>query len=277
MVEKILNYIDGKLCGPYRGEFLENINPATEEVYSQTPSSSKEDVNEAVRAAKAAFPMWRDLSAAKRGQYLKDLAKLIEKNFEKLALAESIDTGKPISTARKIDIPRSRDNLNFFAEEVLNFGQKTFPDNQLGENHLEYSPLGVVATISPWNLPLYLFTWKIAPALASGNTVVAKPSEVTPMTAYLLSQLCIEADFPPGVLNIVHGLGKNVGESLTTHEDIKAVSFTGSTDTGKIIAKNCSESLKKYSLEMGGKNPNIIFDDCDFENAVNTTLKSSFF
>lgn len=273
---KVQNYINGELLDPLEKKYLNNINPATSEVYSLVPDSSAEDVDLAISAAKSAYPKWSSLSPEDRSHYLKELARLIERDLLILAKAESIDNGKPFDLARKVDIPRACENLNYFSQEILSWRGESFTSKKTGDNQVEYSPLGVVATISPWNLPLYLLTWKIAPALAAGNTVVAKPSEITPMSSYLLSKICIEANLPPGVLNIVHGLGLRVGSRLSSHPDIKAVSFTGSTATGKIIATSCVETLKKYSLEMGGKNPCIIFSDCDFEKAVNMTLKSTF-
>ncbi len=275
MIE-IQNYIDGKLQPALDGSFLDNFNPATEEVYSQIPDSKNNDIDLAVKSAQKAFPLWSALSKKERVSYLIKIADLIKKNASELARAESIDNGKPISLSSSVDIPRAELNLRYFSEEVLEFGEKNYQDIGQGDNTTYFAPLGVVGVISPWNLPLYLFTWKIAPALALGCTVIAKPSEVTPMTAFLFSKLCIEAGLPAGVLNIVHGTGNNVGDAMTSHPEIKAVSFTGSSRTGKIIAKNCGANLKKYSLEMGGKNANIIFADCDFEKALKTTLRSSF-
>ncbi|HXH74541.1 MAG TPA: aldehyde dehydrogenase [Bacteriovoracaceae bacterium] len=275
-MEKILNYIGGELIPPIDGEYLDNVNPATGKVYSQVPSSKGVDVKKAVAAAKKAFPAWSVLSPEERARYLMTISELITKNLDELALAETIDNGKPISVSKMVDIPRSAENFQFFAEEIQKFTGVEFSDMGKGKNTVSYSPVGVVGCISPWNLPLYLFTWKIAPALASGCTVVAKPSEVTPMTAYLLSRICQEAKLPPGVLNVVHGLGQHVGAALSKDEDIKAISFTGSTVTGKIIARDSAETMKRLHLEMGGKNPNIIFADCDFEKALETTIRSSF-
>lgn len=274
-MQTIQNYIDGKLINPIQNNFLPNINPATGEVYSQVPASSKQDVDAAVVAAKKAFPLWSSLNKLERSEYLMKLAHEIEKNFEEFATAESIDNGKPITLSRTVDIPRSIENLRYFAKESLSFGEHIFDNQGSGSNTVYYSPLGVVGCISPWNLPLYLFTWKIAPALAAGCTVVAKPSEVTPMTAYLLSKICAEI-LPAGVLNIVHGMGKDVGHEITLNPEIKAISFTGSTHTGKIIADGAAATMKRLHLEMGGKNPNIIFEDCDFEKALETTIRSSF-
>lgn len=275
MMQKIFNYINGELIPAKAEIFLDNINPATEKVYSQIPDSDDRDINNAVAAAKDAFPTWSALSAKERSEYLIKLANAIEEKFEIFAKAESIDNGKPLSLARAVDIPRSIQNLKYFAQEILNFGSEKFENQGHGENTVYYSALGVVGCISPWNLPLYLFTWKVAPALASGCTVVAKPSEVTPMTAYLFSELCQEI-LPKGVLNIVHGLGSKVGDAINKHPDIKAISFTGSTATGQLIAKAASTDIKRLHLEMGGKNPNIIFSDCDFEKAVDATVRSSF-
>lgn len=274
-MELIQNYIDGKLLPPTSNEYLDNVNPATGKVYSKVPASNKADVDYATRAALNAFPSWSKLSRLERSEYLLKLAHALEEKFEDFAKAETIDNGKPITLSRTVDIPRSIENLRYFAKESLNFGEEYFDNQGAGSNTVYYSPLGVVGCISPWNLPLYLFSWKIAPALASGCTVVAKPSEVTPMTAYLFSKLCSEI-LPPGVLNIVHGLGKDVGAAMTSHHDIKAISFTGSTHTGKIIADSAAATMKRLHLEMGGKNPNIIFADCDFDKAIETTIRSSF-
>jgi len=274
MIE-IQNYIGGELVNPKCGEFLDNINPATGEVYSKVPASRSEDVDFAIGAAKKAFSSWSTLSKLQRSEYLLKLAHKLEENFDEFALAETRDNGKPITLSRTVDIPRSIENLKYFAKESLDFGEELFDNQGSGSNSVHYSPIGVVGCISPWNLPLYLFTWKIAPALAAGCTVIAKPSEVTPMTAYLFSKICAEI-LPPGVLNIVHGLGKDVGNAITNHHDIKAISFTGSTHTGKIIADGAAATMKRLHLEMGGKNPNIIFSDCNFEKALETTLKSSF-
>jgi aminomuconate-semialdehyde/2-hydroxymuconate-6-semialdehyde dehydrogenase len=275
-MEKILNYIGGELTPPLAGKYLDNVNPATGEVYSLVPDSQAEDVKRAVQAAKKAFPTWSVLTASERSVYLKKISDLILKNLDALALAETIDNGKPISVSRLVDIPRSAENFSFFAEIINEFKSELFDDKGKGRNIVHYSPVGVVGCISPWNLPLYLFTWKVAPALAAGCTVVAKPSEVTPMTAYLLSKIAQEAGLPPGVLNIVHGLGQNVGSAFSKDPDIKAISFTGSTVTGKIIARDSSDTMKRLHLEMGGKNANIIFEDCDFDITLETTVRSTF-
>jgi aminomuconate-semialdehyde/2-hydroxymuconate-6-semialdehyde dehydrogenase len=275
-MERILNYINGQLTPPKSEKYLENINPATARAYSQVPRSSAEDVAAAVLSAKAAFPLWSKTTPQQRSQYLQKISHAILDNLDALSLAETIDNGKPIKVSRSVDIPRSAENFQFFSQEILQFEGEQFSDLGRGKNRVSYSPLGVVACISPWNLPLYLFTWKIAPALAAGCTVVAKPSEVTPMTAFLLSKLCIEAGLPPGVLNIVHGLGGEVGEALNTHPDIKAISFTGSTATGRLIARSAAGTMKRLHLEMGGKNPTIVFADCEFESTVSEVARAAF-
>ena len=275
-MEIIKNYIDGTLVEPKSGAYLDNFNPATGQVYSQIPDSAEEDVNDAVKAAKLAYPSWSKTAKETRSEILAKIAMLIEKNLDRLALAESMDNGKPVSLARQVDIPRAATNFNFFATAILHYASESHAMENGVINYTLREPIGVAGCISPWNLPLYLFTWKIAPALAAGNTVVAKPSEVTPMTAFLLSELCIEAGLPAGVLNIVHGLGNKVGAAITTHPDIPMISFTGGTATGAQIAKEAAPMFKKLSLELGGKNPNIIFADCDFEKMLPVTLKSSF-
>ncbi len=272
----IENYINGELVAPVEGKYIDNYNPSKGEVYSQIPDSQKEDVETATKAATAAFPTWSKTSKNERSKILVRLADLIDKNLEELAKAEALDNGKPYSLATRVDIPRASANMRFFATAILHNASESHHMEEGFTNYTLNHPLGVVGCISPWNLPLYLFTWKIAPAIASGCTVVAKPSEVTPMTAYLFSKLCIEAGLPKGVLNIVHGLGAHAGDAIVSHPKVKAISFTGGTATGKIIGRKAAESFKKTSLELGGKNPNIIFADCDFDAMLNTTLHSSF-
>lgn len=275
-MKRILNYINGELKEPKNKKFLENVNPATGKAYSLVPDSSEGDVLEAVAAAEAAFPMWSTTPVEDRVRFIRKIAAKIEEKHEALVLAESIDSGKPVGVAGTVDIPRSRANFEFFADAMTQFHGETFQTDTRALNYVTYSPLGVVACISPWNLPLYLFTWKIAPALVAGNTVVAKPSELTPMTAFLLSEIAIEVGLPKGVLNILHGRGPEVGAPMVNHPSIKAVSFTGSTMTGRNIAQSVAGSFKKVSLEMGGKNANVVFADCDFDKAVETTVRSSF-
>jgi aminomuconate-semialdehyde/2-hydroxymuconate-6-semialdehyde dehydrogenase len=270
------NYIGGQLVAPAAGRYLDNLEPATGQVYSRIPDSDAQDVQLAVQAAQAAFPAWRAMPAEQRGRLLVRVSELIERDLERLAHAESIDNGKPLKLARTVDIPRAASNFAFFGTAAQHFASETHLQDGVALNYTVRHPLGVVGCISPWNLPLYLFTWKIAPALAAGNCVVAKPSEITPMTAYLLSELCQEAGLPAGVLNIVHGTGPSVGQAIVEHPLVKAISFTGGTKTGEHIARTAAPMFKKLSLELGGKNPNIIFADCDFEAAANTSVQSSF-
>ncbi|WP_288368659.1 aldehyde dehydrogenase [uncultured Roseivirga sp.] len=275
-MERILNYIGGDLVDPQSGKYLENIEPATGKVYGEIPDSAQQDVELAVQAAEEAFLAWSKTSREERSRYMLRIADLIDDNLEMLAMAEAKDNGKPVKLARSVDIPRASANMRFFATAILHESTEAHQTDGEALNVTTRSPLGVVACISPWNLPLYLFTWKIAPALASGNTVVAKPSEITPMTAFIFSKLCKEAGLPDGVLNIVHGLGSKVGQAIVEHPKTKAISFTGGTQTGKKIASTAASQFKKLSLELGGKNPNIIFADADFEKALKTSVHSSF-
>lgn len=273
---KIQNYINGELIAPQKGEYIDNVDPSRGVVYSKIPSSTKIDVDLAVEASKNAFKTWVNMPKELRSEIMIKVANLIEERMDEFVAAESLDNGKPESLARAVDIPRAVANFKFFATAILHFASESHYMEGVGVNYTVRKPIGVVGCISPWNLPLYLFTWKIAPALAAGNCVVAKPSEITPMTAYLLSKACIDAGMPKGVLNIVHGLGQNVGDAITRDPEIKAISFTGGTQTGKTIASIAAPMFKKLSLELGGKNPNIIFADCDFDKALSTTLRSSF-
>ncbi len=275
-MEKIANYIGGELLAPMGGDYLDNIEPATGKVYSLIPRSGSADVELAVKAAQKAFPAWSALSNAERSKHLMAVSNRISEKLDELAMAESKDNGKPLKLAQSVDIPRARDNFAFFATAILHQEDEFHNMGEKGFNYTLRQPLGTVACISPWNLPLYLFTWKIAPALASGNCVVAKPSEVTPFTAYLLSQICMEVGFPAGVLNIVHGLGAETGQAMVEHDLVKAISFTGGTVTGARIAALAAPRFKKMSLELGGKNPNIVFDDCDFDRAVKTSVRAAF-
>ena len=275
-MQKIKNYINGQLIEPIDKLYIDNYNPATGKVYSLIPDSDEKDVAMATEAALAAFPQWSNTSKEVRSRILLKIAELIEQNLERLAIAESIDNGKPVALAKMIDIPRAASNFHFYATAILHYASESHAMEDTAINYTLRSPVGVAGCISPWNLPLYLFTWKIAPAIAAGNCVVAKPSEITPMTAYLLSELCMQAGLPKGVLNIVHGYGHKVGAAITAHPNIPLISFTGGTKTGAEIARIAAPMFKKISLELGGKNPNIIFSDCDFENAIKTTLHSSF-
>jgi aminomuconate-semialdehyde/2-hydroxymuconate-6-semialdehyde dehydrogenase len=271
----ILNLIDGRLREPRSGKWLDNFEPATGTVYAQVPDSDQDDVDQAFAAAAQAAPGWGKLPAAERSRLLFRLAELIDRDAATLAAAESKDNGKTLKLASAMDIPRASTNFRFFAGAVLGYGSQSH--NGPGSvNYTLRKPHGVVACISPWNLPLYLLTWKIAPALAVGNCVIAKPSELTPMTAFLLAQLSIEAGLPPGVLSIIHGTGATTGNSLISHAGVKTVSFTGGTVTGRHIASTVAPQFKKLSLEMGGKNPTLIFADCDYERMLPVVLRSAF-
>jgi aminomuconate-semialdehyde/2-hydroxymuconate-6-semialdehyde dehydrogenase len=273
---EVLNLIQGKLISAKSGEWLDLTNPSTGKVYGRLPRSGSEDVNLAVESASKAFKSWSDTPSGERAACLNRLADLVAKNAALLSCAESTDNGKPISLASSVDIPRAESNLRFYASAIQHFASESHSMEGVAINYTLRKPLGVVACISPWNLPLYLFTWKVAPALAAGNCVVAKPSEITPVTAYLLSTWVKEAGFPDGVFNIIHGLGTEVGDALVRHPKIAAVSFTGGTETGAHIASVTAPRFKKLSLELGGKNAAIIFDDCDLEDALATTMRSSF-
>ena len=273
---KLENYINGQLVKPVSDKYLDNFNPATGAVYSLIPDSDERDVETAVAATRAAFPAWSRMSAEHRHDSLIKLSSLIERDLDLLAEAESVDNGKPVALARAVDIPRAVSNFKFYATAAMHTASEAHETVGQAINYTLRQPLGVVGCISPWNLPLYLFSWKIAPALAAGCCVVAKPSEITPMTAYLLSKLCIEAGLPDGVLNIVHGLGAKTGSAIVGHKDVKAISFTGGTKTGQDIARIAAPMFKKLSLELGGKNPNIIFADCNYEEMLKTTVLSSF-
>lgn len=275
-MNKILNYINGELIEPRSKSYLENYNPAEGKPYSLVPDSDAQDVQLAVEAAQRAFSAWSAMPVEKRSAILQKIADLIDRDLDQLALAESADQGKPVKLAKVVDIPRASANMRFFATGAIHFSSEAHVTGQEAINYTTRTPVGIAGCISPWNLPLYLFTWKIAPALAAGCTVVAKPSELTPMTAFLFSKLCIEAGLPSGVLNVVHGLGQKAGQAIVEHPDIAAISFTGGTVTGKKIAATAAPMFKKLSLELGGKNPNIIFADCDFEQTLHTSIQSSF-
>lgn len=273
----IQNYINGNFVAPIHGDTLDNYNPSSGEVYGQIPNSTSEDVDLAYEAAKDAFPHWSKTTLEERSRILMKISELLESNLERFAAAESKDNGKPLSLATQIDIPRAASNFRFFGNAITQFASESHESAGLDAvNFTLRQPIGVVGCISPWNLPLYLFTWKIAPAIAAGNCVVAKPSEITPMTAFLLGEICSEAGLPKGVLNMVHGLGATAGQAIVAHPYIKAISFTGGTATGAHIARVAAPMFKKLSLELGGKNPNIIFADCDYDTMLETTVRSSF-
>lgn len=273
---RIQNFINGELLAPVKGQYIDNYEPATGKVYGEIPNSTEEDVELAVVAAEKAFPIWSNMTNEERGAIMMRISLGIEKRMDEFVAAESRDNGKPLSLAAHVDIPRAVSNFHFFATAVEHFASESHYMEGMGINYTTRKPIGVVGCISPWNLPLYLFSWKIAPALASGNCVIAKPSEITPYTAYLLSEVVKESGMPAGVLNIVHGLGQHAGDAIVKHPKIKAISFTGGTKTGEYIARTAGPMFKKLSLELGGKNPNIIFADCDFDEMIKTTVRSSF-
>jgi len=272
----ITNFINGKHVRPANRKYLETFEPATGKVLAKVPDSTAEDVNQAVKAAADRFDLWsKHISVERRAACLYALADLIDQNAEHLAEAESRDTGKPLSLAKRVDIPRAAANFRFFAGAVLHHHGETH-SGQAGFNYTLRQPRGVAALISPWNLPLYLLSWKIAPAIATGNTCVCKPSEVTPLTAYLLGDLINQAGIPPGVVNIVHGTGQRAGAALVQHLDVPTISFTGSTAVGRWIGEHAGKTLKRASLELGGKNPFIIFDDADLPQAIATAAAAAF-
>ncbi len=275
MPKKLANYINGQEVAPRSGRYLENYSPVTGEVYSLVPDSGAEDVNDAVAAARAIFPWWSQRTPEQRSQVLLKIAERIEESLEDLAQAESFDQGKPVHLARELEIPRAAKNFRYFATKILHTEEMARP---MG-NYLSYThraPLGVAGLISPWNLPLYLLTWKIAPAIACGNTVVCKPSELTPMTAYLLGELLNEAGLPHGVVNIIFGSGASAGAALTAHPEVPLLSFTGGTATGRKVLENSIPRFKRTSLELGGKNAAVVFADCDLSEAVITSVRAAF-
>jgi aminomuconate-semialdehyde/2-hydroxymuconate-6-semialdehyde dehydrogenase len=273
---RLSNFIGGEFVPPRSGNYIDDVAPSTEEVIAQIPDSDTRDIDDAVHAARKAFPGWSRTPAAERSCLLLKLADLIEKNFDELAQLEADDCGKPLSLARTLDIPRAIANFRFFATAIQHQASEAHITDSIAINYTLRQPLGVVGLISPWNLPLYLLSWKIAPAIASGNTCVAKPSEMTPLTANRLAELSNEAGIPPGVINIVHGFGGKAGRALTAHDDVAAISFTGGTLTGAAVAANAAPGFKKLSLELGGKNPTVVFADADLDQAIPTALRASF-
>ena len=272
----LANFIDGAFAAPRSGAYLDDVDPATGEVIAKTPDSDARDVDAAVQAAKRAFPAWSRTPAETRSRLLLKLADLIEQNLDELAQCESEDSGKPISLAKRLDIPRAVANFRFFATAILHQSSEAHVTDAAALNYTLRQPHGVAGLISPWNLPLYLLSWKIAPAIASGNTCVAKPSELTPLTAHRLAELSVEAGIPNGVINIIHGLGTKAGAAICEHPDVPLISFTGGTVTGAKVAAAAAPMFKKLSLELGGKNPNLVFADADLDEAVATSIRSSF-
>lgn len=275
-MKRIQNFINGTFSDPQEGNYIDNIEPATGEVYCLIPDSTAADIQVAVEAAEKAFPIWSGMTGEQRGEILMRISKGIEARMDEFVAAESRDNGKPLSLAGHVDIPRAVSNFHFFATAAEHVSSESHYMEGTGVNYTLRKPIGIVGCISPWNLPLYLFSWKIAPALAAGNCVIAKPSEITPYTAYLLGEVVKESGMPDGVLNIVHGTGQHAGDAIVKHPKIKAISFTGGTKTGEYIARTAGPMFKKLSLELGGKNPNIIFADCDFDEMIKTTVRSSF-
>lgn len=275
-MEKLRNYINGILTTPYSNNYINNYDPSTGEVFTMIPDSDKEDVDLAVQSAEKALESWSESPADVRSDYLMKIANLIRIKLDKFSLAETTDNGKPLWLSGSVDIPRAIKNLEFFANAIKQFSSESHQTDNIALNYTLRQPVGIIGAISPWNLPLYLFTWKIAPALAAGNCVIAKPSEMTPLTAFMFSEICIEAGLPEGVLNIIHGTGLKAGSAIVSHPKIKAITFTGGTKTGQEIAKVAAPMFKKLSLELGGKNPNIIFADCKYDEMMETTVQSSF-
>lgn len=272
---QIENFIDGKFIPPVNKDYMDNYNPAENVVIATIPNSTSKDVDLAVKAASRAQLTWSNLTIKDRIQWLRKIAEGLELRKTEIASLESIDTGKPLTLAAKVDANRSVSNFNFFAEHAEQLGELRFemPD---ATNYVKRKPVGIVGLITPWNLPLYLLTWKIAPALVMGNTIIAKPSEMTPLTANLLCEVLASIDFPDGVINIVQGLGKNAGQAIVEHPKIRAISFTGGTDTGKIVAATAAPMFKKLSLELGGKNATIILDDADLAAAAKGAARAAF-
>jgi NAD-dependent aldehyde dehydrogenases len=274
-MRRLEHWIDGRPVPPAGGRWLDVHDPASGRVHAQVAAGTAADVDAAVAAADAAFPHWSSLPNDARARWLERLADALEARLDAFAQAESRDAGKPVRLAREVEIPRAVANLRFFAHAATQFASESH-HGQAGLNYTLRQPLGVVGTISPWNLPLYLFTWKIAPALAAGNTVVAKPSEITPLTAAMLAELAAEIGFPRGAFNLVHGTGPDAGEALVAHPHIRAISFTGSTAVGRRIAGIAGPMLKKVSLELGGKNATLVFADSDWQDHLDTLLRSAF-
>jgi aminomuconate-semialdehyde/2-hydroxymuconate-6-semialdehyde dehydrogenase len=272
----IQHFIDGRHVGPASGEWFDKTDPATGQVVARVPDGDGRDVNAAVAAAARAFPGWSRTPTAERARLLLAVADRIDARLGELALAECIDGGKLLRQARTVEIPRAASNFRFFAAAAQTFHSEAYSTDRQALNYTLRQPRGVAGLLSPWNLPLYLFTWKVAPALATGNTVVAKPSELTPTTAHRLTEICQEVGLPPGVFNVVHGYGHKVGAALVAHPDVPTISFTGGTAVGADIARVAAPLFKKLTLELGGKNPNIIFADADADAVVSTSVRAAF-
>eukprot|EP00128_Syssomonas_multiformis_P003465 Colp12_sorted_trinity150504_noHs@10160 len=271
----LANFINGEFVEPSTNAYIDDVNPATNIIVARVPRSNEDDVNKATAAAKAAFPAWSKLPINERAKYLQAMAAKIEERIDEMAALESADTGKPLWLAKAMDMSRSAANLRFFSEAAPAAGTDSY-EMADALNYTQRSPVGVAGLITPWNLPLYLLTWKVAPALIMGNTIVAKPSEFTPQTAHALCEIAQAIGLPKGVLNMVHGFGHEAGQAIVAHQDISLISFTGGTVTGRLVAQTAASMFKKLSLELGGKNATIIFDDCDLELTLAGAVRSSF-
>ncbi|MEX1029228.1 MAG: aldehyde dehydrogenase [Paenibacillaceae bacterium] len=273
-----LHFINGQYVESRNKKTFENINPATGEVMGTVAEGGKEEVEFAVAAARRALSgRWKEMTLNERSKILRKVGDLILERIDELAVLESLDTGKPVWLAKSIDITRSAYNFHFFADYMISMGTEAYQQDNQAIHYAIRRPVGVVGLINPWNLPLLLLTWKLAPCLAAGNTAVLKPAEWTPMTATVLAQICKEAGVPDGVVNVVHGFGPDsAGAAISEHPDVDAITFTGETRTGTAIMKSAANTLKKLSYELGGKNPNIIFADADLDEVIETTIKSSF-
>lgn len=277
MPQELLHFIDGKFVPSEDGRMFDNINPATEEVIARVAEGGRREIDQAVQAARRAFRTWSRTPAQERAKILNRIAEIIESRVEELALLETQDTGKPLWLTKSLDIPRAAYNFRFFADFVKGLGTECFEMEGVALNYALRRPVGVAGLISPWNLPLFLLTWKVAPCLAAGNTCVIKPAELTPTTATKLAEICQEAGLPDGVLNLVHGFGPDAaGQFLVEHPDVNLISLTGETTTGKAVMAAAAPTLKRLSFELGGKNPNIIFADADLDDCIETTIRSSF-
>ena len=275
-VRTLQHFVGGRFVPAAKGASLDDVNPATGEVIARLPRGDAADVEAAVAAARSALAAgWGSTPVAQRAELLEAVADRIAARLDELAALEAEDTGKPVQLARSVDIPRAIANFRFFAGAVRH-DETAFHAMEGALNYTLRRPLGVVGLITPWNLPLYLLTWKAAPALAMGNAVIAKPSELTPLTAQALAEIFAEVGAPPGIFNLVHGRGDEAGEALTAHPDVTGISFTGGTATGARVAATAAPRFKKLSLELGGKNPTLVFADCDFDAAVQGTVRAGF-
>lgn len=274
-VQPLRNFINGVFVPAVSGSLMDTTNPATGEVITQLPLSKAEDVALATQAACNALPGWKSTTLEERIEWLEKIADVLEEKSEDIARLETLDTGKPISLSRRVDAYRSVANFRFFAEHATELPNLQYEANG-AVNHVHRSPVGCVGLITPWNLPLYLLSWKVAPALLMGNTIVAKPSEMTPLTANLLAETMAELGLPHGVFNLVHGLGPDVGQAIVEHPDIQAISFTGGTATGRIVAATAAPMFKKLSLELGGKNATVLLDDAPLDSIMDDLVRASF-